>query len=96
MWEVLSGGSHPNKSTNRLARMGHTMVHGPGALLVYAGYSFTYGLLDDLYSYNLTSNTWSLMEVNRVNVTVPPARYLHSAVFHTVSAVIYGERSVVL
>ncbi|XP_066023971.1 multiple epidermal growth factor-like domains protein 8 [Pocillopora verrucosa] len=90
VWEVLSGGPHPNKSTNRLARMGHTMVHGPGVLLVYAGYSFTYGLLDDLYSYNLTSNTWSLMEVNRVNVTVPPSRYLHSAVFHTDAMMVYG------
>ena len=66
------------------------MVHGPGVLLVHAGYSLTYGLLDDLYSYNLTSNTWSLVEVNQVEMTVPSARYLHSAVFHTVSTVIYG------
>ncbi|XP_022797777.1 multiple epidermal growth factor-like domains protein 8 [Stylophora pistillata] len=89
VWEVI-GGPHPNSSTNRLARMGHTMVHGPGVLLVYAGYSFTYGLLDDLYSYNLTSNTWSIVEVNRIDATVPSARYLHSAVFHTDAMLIYG------
>lgn len=61
------------------------MVHGPGVLLVYAGYSVTYGLLDDLQSFNLSSNTWSHVEVNQLESSTPSARYLHSAVFHIVS-----------
>ena len=83
LWEVLSQVPHPN--TSRLARMGHTMVHTPGVLLVYAGYSLTYGLLNDLQSYNLSSNTWSLVEVNQLKSSLPSARYLHSAMLHTVS-----------
>ena len=85
LWEVLSHGPSPNISTDYLARMGHTMVHGPGVLLVYAGYSLTYGLLDDLQSFNLSSSTWSLVEVNQLESSIPTARYLHSAVFYIVS-----------
>ncbi|KAJ7326013.1 Multiple epidermal growth factor-like domains protein 8 [Desmophyllum pertusum] len=88
LWEVLSQVPHPN--TSRLARMGHTMVHTPGVLLVYAGYSLTYGLLNDLQSYNLSSNTWSLVEVNQLKSSLPSARYLHSAVLHTDAMLIYG------
>ncbi|XP_078380393.1 multiple epidermal growth factor-like domains protein 8 isoform X1 [Oculina patagonica] len=90
LWEALSYRLHPNISTDYLARMGHTMVHGPGVLLVFAGYSFTYGLLDDLQSFNLSSNTWSLVEVNQLESSIPSVRYLHSAVFHTDSMLIYG------
>ena len=85
LWEVLGHGPRPNISTDYLARMGHTMVHGPGVLLVYAGYSFTYGILDDLQSFDLGANTWSHVEINQLESSIPSARYLHSAVFHTVS-----------
>ena len=61
------------------------MVHGPGYLLVFAGYSTSYGLLDDILSFNITSNTWSVIEINQLPSNVPSARYLHSAVFHGVS-----------
>ena len=85
LWEVLSHGPGPNISADYLARMGHTMVHGPGVLLVYAGYSLAYGLLNDLQSYNLSTNTWSLVEVNQLESSIPSARYLQSAVFYNVS-----------
>lgn len=85
LWEVLSDGSNANISTDYLARMGHTMIHGPGVLLAYAGYSITHGLLNDLQSFNLSSNTWSLVEVNQLESSIPSARYLHSAVFYIVS-----------
>ena len=85
LWEVLSHGHSLNISTNYLARMGHSMVHGPGVLLAYAGYSLSHGLLNDLQRFNLSSNTWSLVEVNQLESSIPSARYLHSAVFYIVS-----------
>ena len=85
LWEVLSHGRSLNISTNYLARMGHSMVHGPGVLLAYAGYSLGHGLLNDLQRFNLSSNTWSLVEVNQLESSIPSARYLHSAVFYIVS-----------
>lgn len=65
--------------------MGHTMVHSPGYLLVYAGYSLIHGMLGDILSFNLSANAWSHVEVNQVPGRVPSSRYLHSAVFHVVS-----------
>ena len=61
------------------------MVHGPGYLLVYAGYSILHGLLDDLLSFNLSSNVWSPVEANQLPGSIPSARYLHSAAFYMVS-----------
>ena len=61
------------------------MVHGPGVLLAFAGYSLTRGVLNDLQSFNLSSNTWSLVEVNQLESSIPSARYLHTAVFYIVS-----------
>jgi len=97
LWEVLSHGPSRNISTDYLARMGHTMVHVPGVLLAYAGYSLTHGLLNDLQSFNLSSSTWSLVEVNQLEGRIPSARYLHSTVFyivsinHTLLAKIFGR-----
>ena len=65
--------------------MGHTMVRGPGYLLVYGGYSLVHGLLNDLLSFNLSTNTWSHVEVNQVPSRVPGGRFLHSAVLFAVS-----------
>ena len=86
LWrKVLADLSHPNVTVSHVARLGHSMVHGPGYLLVFAGYSTSRGLLDDILSFNITSNTWSVIEVNQLPSDVPSARYLHSAVFHGVS-----------
>ena len=86
LWEkVFADLPRPNITVSHMARLGHSMVHGPGYLLVFAGYSTSYGLLDDILSFNITSNAWSVIEINQLPSNVPSARYLHSAVFHGVS-----------
>lgn len=85
VWEVLSDVADLNVSISPVARMGHTMVHGPGFLLVYAGYSLAHGFLSDLLRFNLSTNTWTHIEVNQMPSQVPAARFLHSAVFSGVN-----------
>ena len=85
VWEVLSDVANLNISVSPVARMGHTMVHVPGYLLVYAGYSLAHGFLSDLLSFNLSTDTWTHIEVNQVPSQVPAARFLHSAVFYGVN-----------
>ena len=92
MWETLSNVPHLNLSGSHLARMGHTIVQTSGRLLVFGGYSLVRGLMNDVFSFNLTTHMWSHVSVNQTPETIPVARFLHSAVFYKVgNLLIHGQ-----
>lgn len=93
MWETLSNVPHLNLSGSHLARMGHTIVQTSGRLLVFGGYSLVRRLMNDVFSFNLTTHMWSHVSVNQTPETIPVARFLHSAVFYKDSMLIHGGQT---
>ena len=61
---VVAGSSSAvaGPDTQCLARVGHTLVHCAALVCVFGGYSVQRGLLRDLWTYNVTSRHWQLLD----------------------------------
>ncbi|XP_078593005.1 multiple epidermal growth factor-like domains protein 8 [Branchiostoma floridae x Branchiostoma japonicum] len=71
-----------NASRDPLMRMAHSMVlDDHNAFWLYGGISVAYGILGDVYRYDIAGKTWSHHETTvAIGQTVPTARYFHQAV----------------
>ena len=81
-WEKVDCESSP-------ARAGHSAVTLlDGRVMVYGGMSKTFQSMDELWTYNVTTNNWTLL--NTSSSHRPPASVFHSAAAYGYKMFIYG------
>ena len=73
-----------DERSSTLPRMGHTIVADEitQSLIIYGGYSFSYGVLGDTWIYDITNRSYVRAQYG--SEAAPSPRYLHAgAVYYT-------------
>ena len=70
--------------SSTLPRMGHTIVADEitQSLIIYGGYSFSYGVLGDTWIYDITNRNYVRAQYGS---QAPSPRYLHAGAVYKVS-----------
>ena len=76
-WKKLA---HTNSDSMPVGRREHVAVIFNGSLLIHGGYIDLKGPSDELWSYNVSKNTWKLFD--SLNNVYPAARYKHAGVIY--------------
>ena len=82
VWEKMGWDS----GTSPPARVGHLMLteESSGSLLVFGGYSFELGYLNDVWRFNVSLSTWTKLETRMGQQGQIRGRYLHAGFIYQV------------
>lgn len=74
-----------DERSSTLPRMGHTIVADEitQSLIIYGGYSFSYGVLGDTWIYDITNRSYVRAQYG--SEAAPSPRYLHAGAVYKVS-----------